>query len=63
MKVLIERTGEKKTVNAKTARDLLDKLRLNPAAVLVIANGNAITEDTELNPKDEIVIMSVVSGG
>jgi len=63
MKVYIERTKENKNVKAKNVIELLEKLNLNPTAVLVIRNNLLITESEKLNDKDEIKIISVVSGG
>lgn len=63
MKVYIERTKENKNVKAKNVLELLKKLNLNPTAVLVIRNDSLITESEKLNDKDEIKIISVVSGG
>ena len=63
MKVTIERTGEKKEIKARTVKELLQKLKINPTTVITVVNGEAVTEDAKLDPKDDILIMSVVSGG
>lgn len=63
MRVTIERTGGKKEAKAKTVKELLGKLKINPTTVITVVNGEAVTEDAKLNPKDEVLIMSVVSGG
>ena len=63
MRVTIERTGERKEAKAKTVKELLKKLKINPTTVIAVVNGEAVTEDAKLNPKDEVLIMSVVSGG
>jgi sulfur carrier protein ThiS len=64
MKIFIER--QKKTVNMVfngTVLSLLKKLNLNPEAVVVVANGTLVTEEDGLKDKDEIKILSVISGG
>lgn len=43
--------------------DLLAKLKINPVTVIVSRNNELILEDEKLNDKDEIKILSVISGG
>ncbi|MBI2542125.1 MoaD/ThiS family protein [Candidatus Woesearchaeota archaeon] len=43
--------------------DLLKKLKINPITVIVSRNNELILEDEKLNDKDEIKILSVISGG
>ncbi len=62
----VERTKEKSIVElpAKaTVHDLLLKLSLNPVTVLVTRQGNVMIETQPLQDKDEVKILSVVSGG
>ena len=64
MKLYIELEG--KTVSLKfsgTSRQLLKKLKINPQTVLVSRNNELITDDEKLSDKDEIKILSVISGG
>ena len=63
MKVYIERTKENKDLKANNVEELLMKLKLNPTTVLVIKNNNLVTETEKLTDKDEIKIISMVSGG
>lgn len=42
---------------------LLEQLRLNPESVLVIRDGQLLTGDDWLEPDDEVVVRSVISGG
>lgn len=63
MEVTIERTKETRKINARTVNELLEKLKINPATVIPVVNGEAVTEDRRLSTKDKVVIMSVVSGG
>ena len=43
--------------------ELLNKLKINPVTVIVSRNNELILEDEKLNDKDEIKILSVISGG
>lgn len=64
MKVFIERENSTKQLKFKgTVSKLLKQLKLNPAAVLVAKNDVLVTEDDTLSDKDEIKILSVISGG
>lgn len=63
MKVYIERTNENKSIKASNVTELLKKLNINPGTVLVIKNNALVPESEKLNDKDEIKIISVVSGG
>lgn len=63
MKVFIERENKTKEVKAKTIKEILEKLRINPETVLTVVNNELVTDDRKLNRKDEIKILSVVSGG
>lgn len=64
--VHIERTKEQKNVELSskaTVKDLLTKLQINPVTVLVTKNKAVIIEQTPLQDKDTVKILSVVSGG
>ena len=43
--------------------DLLKKLKINSVTVIVSRNNELILEDEKLNDRDEIKILSVISGG
>lgn len=64
MKVFIERENKTKQLkfNGKVSK-LLRQLRLNPTAVLVTRNNTLVTEKDTLSDKDEVKILSVISGG
>ena len=64
MNVFIERENLNKNLkfNGKVSM-LLEKLKLNPSAVLVARNNGLVTEDDELKDNDEVKILSVISGG
>ncbi len=44
-------------------RDLLKELKLNPEEVIVIRNGDVVTEDEVVRVGDEVEIVRVISGG
>ena len=46
-----------------TARDAMKKVGLDPEAVLVICNGQLVTDDTLLQEEDEVKLIAVISGG
>lgn len=63
MKVFIEKTNETKEIEAKTVKELLLKLKINLTTVIVTKNNELVTEDQNLSSKDEVKILSVISGG
>lgn len=63
MKVYFDKTKETTELEASTVKELLDKLKLNPETVLITKNNELLTENESLNKKDEIKILSVISGG
>mgnify|MGYP001571547705 CR=1 FL=1 len=66
IEVFIERENRNKSVEAKgkmVIKDLLKELNVNPVTVIVVKNNELVTEDSLVNDKDKIKLMSVVSGG
>lgn len=64
MEVYLERENKTRKMKFKgTAKELLEKLGVNAAAVLVIRDNELITLDEKIKEKDKIKIVSVVSGG
>ncbi len=63
MKVYIEKTNEHIDIKAKSVKELLDKLKINPTTVLVSRNNKLVSGDIKVNENDEVKIISVVSGG
>ncbi|MBS3146759.1 MoaD/ThiS family protein [Candidatus Woesearchaeota archaeon] len=64
--VFIEKSNEKQIVELKSNSkvvDLLKTLNINPTTVLIARDSNIITEDVLLKDKDNIKILSVISGG
>ena len=46
-----------------TARDAIKKTGMDPEAVLVIRNGELVTDDVILADSDDVRLISVISGG
>lgn len=65
MKIYLER--ENKHLNMKiketSVESLLEKLQINKSTVLVVRNDELVTEKASLKDKDDIRILSVISGG
>lgn len=59
--VIIE--GIKKTVKAKTVKEVLEKLNINLETVIVIKDNELVLEDEKLKDKDKIKLIPVVSNG
>ncbi len=63
MKVFIEREDKEIKIKAGTVKELLQKLKINPVTVIVAKNNELVTDDAKLTEKDEVKIISVISGG
>ncbi|MBI2145441.1 MoaD/ThiS family protein [Candidatus Woesearchaeota archaeon] len=64
MNIFIERENKRKAIKfSGKVSSLLQKLKLNPATVLVARNGVLVTEEDLLSSTDEVRILSVISGG
>ncbi|MBU0979848.1 MAG: MoaD/ThiS family protein [Nanoarchaeota archaeon] len=64
MKVFIEETNKKAAIRFEgTARQLLKRLKINPATVLVARNGKLISLEDKLSDSDDIKILEVFMGG
>jgi sulfur carrier protein ThiS len=46
-----------------TLRQAIERVGLNPEAVLAVRDGELITEDTRLRDGDEVRLVAVISGG
>lgn len=58
-----ENTIQKIKFGGSKVAELLQQLKLNQEAFLVVRNNEVITEEEILNDKDKIELLSVVSGG
>ncbi len=46
-----------------TARAAIEKVGLDPEAVLIVRDGQLVTDDTLLGDEDEVRVIAVISGG
>jgi sulfur carrier protein ThiS len=60
---LVYRDQEWDMRGGMTARAAIKKVALDPEAVLVVRNGQLVTDDTILAEEDEVKLIAVVSGG
>ncbi len=52
------------TVNSgMTIRDAIEKVGLDPQSVLAIREKKLVNHQTTIEPKDEILLVNVISGG
>ncbi len=64
MRVIIERTGEEKTLRfSGSVKSLLDRLGINPEEVIVAREGRLLTLRDRARDKDTVRILPVISGG
>jgi len=65
MKVYIEKDNRSLNIehNKIMCRELLIELKINSSAVIVVKNNEVILDDEIIENKDDIKILSVVSGG
>lgn len=64
MEIFIERQSETiERAFSGTAAQLLADLNVNPQTVLVVCDGQLITEDEDVSSAERIELLTVVSGG
>jgi sulfur carrier protein ThiS len=66
VKILFEKEKSHRTVDVRreqTIEFLLKKLKINPQTVIVVKNGEVVTEQDTLQDKDSLKILSVKLGG
>jgi sulfur carrier protein len=47
----------------RTARETIKELGLNPESHLIVRNGELVTDDTILEPGDQVELIAAISGG
>ena len=63
VKAFIERKNKTEELNAETVIELLKKLNINPETVLITRDNDLLNLNDKLNKKDNIKLLSVISGG
>ncbi|MBI2106397.1 MoaD/ThiS family protein [Candidatus Woesearchaeota archaeon] len=62
-KVFIEKENKTVSVEAKTVKEILEKLKINKEVVIISKNNELVTEDSKVSKSDKIKLLSVISGG
>jgi sulfur carrier protein len=60
---LIYRNKEWDLKGGMTARAAIEKVGLDPEAVLIVREGQLLTDDAVLGDEDEVRLIAVISGG
>lgn len=60
---IVHRDKEWELDGRMTVRQAIERVGLIPETVLAVRDGKLLTEDTVLEPDDEVKLISVVSGG
>jgi sulfur carrier protein ThiS len=68
MKVYIEKDDRSENIKLKKTEKidgklLLEKLKINSSSVILVKNDEVVLEDEIFEDKDDVKILSVVSGG
>ena len=64
MEVFIESENKAKKIKfTGTVSQLLEKLNVNPETVIISKNSELVTENEKLTDKDDVKLLSVISGG
>jgi len=65
MKVYLEKDNKSINVDKKkiSGKALLEFLKVNPSSVILVKNDEVVLDDETFSEKDDIKILSVVSGG
>jgi sulfur carrier protein ThiS len=63
VKVFLEKEKRNQEVKANSVESLLSYLEINPETILVVKNDELLNLQDKLSDKDEIKILSVISGG
>ena len=64
VKVFIEREHRDVALDYRGGiRPLLERLGVNPETIIVVKNGQIVTEDESCGADDELKLLSVISGG
>jgi|AntRauTorckE6833_2_1112554.scaffolds.fasta_scaffold172309_1 sulfur carrier protein ThiS len=64
MQVYIERSDEQHELEfSGSAEALCDHFNVNPQTVLIVKDGQLITEEIEVDGAQEVKLITVVSGG
>ncbi len=65
LEIFIEKENRTNTVhfNGNFVTDLLKEIKINPETVIVVRQGEVLTEKEILHDNEKIELLSVISGG
>ncbi|MEK6841327.1 MAG: hypothetical protein AABX45_01905 [Nanoarchaeota archaeon] len=63
VKVFVERENKLIKINARTAKQIMEILKVNPETVLIVKNNELILADDLLKDDDELKLLSIISSG
>ena len=64
MQVYIERSDEHHDIDfSGTGEELCERMQVNPQTVLILKDGELVTEDVDVSDAEEVKLITVVSGG
>ena len=61
--VFVDRIGKTKVLNVSSLQEIFEVLEINSDEYIIVRNNELITEDTKLKEKDNLKLLSVISGG
>jgi sulfur carrier protein ThiS len=63
VKVYVDRLNIKKSLSAKSIKELIEKLKINENEYIIVKNNELVTVDAKIKDGDEIKFLTVISGG
>ena len=63
VKVFIEKENKTKEANSLVVTEILKELNINPETVLIVKNNELLNLEDKLDKKDNIKLLSIISGG
>ncbi|MBT3395276.1 thiamine biosynthesis protein ThiS [archaeon] len=63
IKVFDEKSKQNIEIEANTIKEISEKLNIGLGEVIIVKNGELVTEKAILKDQDELKFLSVVSGG
>ena len=66
VKIFLERQNKHENLSIDkeiSMAELMQRMKVNPSEVIVVKNGELVTEDARVKVGDEIKFLAVISGG
>jgi len=61
--IFVDRIGKTQVLNISSLQEIFKVLEINSDEYIIVRNDELITEDTKLKEKDNLKLLSVISGG